>query len=89
MNISHLRRSLLALSVATATTAVHAAPAPDFNYDLSTGAYSSSGDVFNNATFTGTSQNAGVMLTNVNLAGNLVNQGKINVTAATLSLIHI
>ena len=83
MNISHLRRSLLALSVATATTAVHAAPAPDFNYDLSTGAYSSSGDVFNNATFTGTSQNAGVMLTNVNLAGNLVNQGKINVTAAT------
>lgn len=82
MNISHLRRSLLALSVATATAAVHAAPAPDLNYDLSTGAYSSSGDVFNNATFTGTSQNADVRLMNVTLAGNLVNQGKINVTAA-------
>ncbi|WP_411378538.1 autotransporter domain-containing protein [Pseudomonas sp. MPB26] len=82
MNISHLRRSLLALSVATASAAVHAAPAPDLNYDLSTGAYSSSGDVFNNATFTGTSQNADVRLMNVTLAGNLVNQGKINVTAA-------
>ncbi|MBV4452480.1 MULTISPECIES: autotransporter family protein [Pseudomonas] len=82
MNISHLRRSLLALSVATATAAIHAAPAPDLNYDLSTGAYNSSGDVFNNATFTGTSQNADVRLMNVTLAGNLVNQGKINVTAA-------
>ncbi|ONH57515.1 outer membrane autotransporter barrel domain-containing protein [Pseudomonas cedrina] len=82
MNISHLRRSLLALSVATATTAVHAAPVPDLNYDLSTGAYLSSGDVFNNATFTGTSQNSGVELRNVTLAGNLVNQGKINLTAA-------
>lgn len=82
LNISHLRRSLLALSVATTTATVHAAPAPDFNHDLSTGAYSSSGDVFNNATFTGTSQNAGVELINVTLAGNLVNQGKINLTAA-------
>ncbi|MCQ2997573.1 autotransporter domain-containing protein [Pseudomonas syringae] len=80
MNISHLRRSLLALSVASATA--HAAPAPDFNYDLSTGAYSSSGDVFNNATFTGTSQNAGVDLIDVTLEGSLVNLGKINRTAA-------
>ena len=68
MNISHLRRSLLALSIAAATATVHAAPAPDFNHDLSTGAYSSSGDVFNNATFTGTSQNAGVELTDMTLA---------------------
>ncbi|NWD80038.1 autotransporter outer membrane beta-barrel domain-containing protein [Pseudomonas reactans] len=82
MNTSHLRRSLLALSVAATTATAHAAPAPDFNYDLSTGAYSSFGDVFNNATFTGTSQNAGVELTNVTLAGNLVNQGQINRTAA-------
>ncbi len=82
LNTSHLRRSLLALSVAATTATAHAAPAPDFNYDLSTGAYSSFGDVFNNATFTGTSQNAGVELTNVTLAGNLVNQGKINRTAA-------
>ena len=55
LNTSHLRRSLLALSVAATTATAHAAPAPDFNYDLSTGAYSSFGDVFNNATFTGTS----------------------------------
>ncbi|MGY2177661.1 autotransporter outer membrane beta-barrel domain-containing protein [Pseudomonas azotoformans] len=82
MNTSHLRRSLLALSVAATTATAHAAPAPDFNYDLSTGAYSSFGDVFNNATFTGTSQNAGVELTNVTLAGNLINQGQINRTAA-------
>lgn len=82
MNTSHLRRSLLALSVAATIATAHAAPAPDFNYDLSTGAYSSFGDVFNNATFTGTSQNAGVELTNVTLAGNLVNQGQINRTAA-------
>ncbi|KRP47139.1 autotransporter family protein [Pseudomonas poae] len=83
MNISHLRRSLLALSVAAAAATVHAASAPDLNYDLSTGAYTSSGDVFNNATFSGTSQNAGVVLNNLTLAGNLVNQGKINLTAAT------
>jgi len=83
LNISHLRRSLLALSVATATATAYAVPAPNLNHDLSTGAYSSSGDVFNNATFTGTSQNAGVELTNVTLTGNLVNQGKINLTAAT------
>lgn len=83
MNISHLRRSLLALSVATATATVHAAP--DLNYDLSAGPYVSSGDVFNNATFSGTSQNAGVKLTNVTLAGSLVNQGTINLTAATPS----
>jgi outer membrane autotransporter protein len=83
LNISHLRRSLLALSVAATTATVHAAPAPDLNHDLSTGAYSSSGDVFNNATFTGTSQNAGVDLMNVTLAGNLINQGNINLTAAT------
>ncbi len=82
MNISHLRRSLLALSVAATTATVHAAPAPDLNHDLSTGAYSSFGDVFNNATFTGTSQNAGIELTDVTLAGNLVNEGVINVTAA-------
>ncbi|WLH67564.1 autotransporter outer membrane beta-barrel domain-containing protein [Pseudomonas sp. FP2309] len=81
MNISHLRRSLLALSVAATT--VNAAPAPDLNHDLSTGAYNSSDDVFNNATFTGTSQNAGVELFNVTLGGNLVNQGNINLTAAT------
>ena len=85
MNTSHLRRSLLALSVAATTATAHAAPAPDFNYDLSTGAYSSSGDVFNNATFTGTSQNAGVQLNDVTLAGNLVNLGKINLTAANPS----
>ncbi len=85
MNISHLRRSLLALSVAATTATVHAAPALDLNHDLSTGAYSSSDDVFNNATFTGTSQNAGVELTDVTLAGNLVNQGKINLTAANPS----
>ncbi|WP_223470872.1 MULTISPECIES: autotransporter outer membrane beta-barrel domain-containing protein [unclassified Pseudomonas] len=85
MNISHLRRSLLALSVAATTATVHAAPALDLNHDLSTGAYSSSDDVFNNATFTGTSQNAGVELTDVTLAGNLVNQGKINLTAANSS----
>lgn len=78
MNISHLRRSLLALSITTAT--VHAAP--DLNHDLSTGAYNSSGDVFNNATFSGTSQNAGVALANVTLAGRLLNQGNINLTAA-------
>lgn len=83
MNISHLRRSLLALSVATATATVHAAP--DLNYDLSAGPYVSSGDVFNNATFSGTSQNAGVKLTNVTLAGSLVNQGTINLTAANPS----
>jgi outer membrane autotransporter protein len=83
LNISHMRRSLLALSVA-ATTA-HAAPAPDFNYDLSTGAYRSSGDVFNNATFTGTSQNAGVELIDLTLTGSLINQGKINLTAANPS----
>ncbi|NMZ51746.1 autotransporter domain-containing protein [Pseudomonas poae] len=83
MNTSHLRRSLLALSVAAAAATVHAAPAADLNYDLSTGAYTSSGDVFNNATFSGTSQNAGVVLNNLTLAGNLVNQGKINLTAAT------
>lgn len=76
MNISHLRRSLLALSITTATA--HAAP--DLNYDLGTGAYISSGDVFNNATFTGTSQNAGVELSNVTLAGSLVNQGGITVS---------
>lgn len=81
MNISHLRRSLLALSVTAAT--VHAAP--DLNHDLGTGAYISSGGGFNNATFTGTSQNAGVTLTNVTLAGSLINQGKINLTAATPS----
>lgn len=81
LNISHLRRSLLALSVAATT--VNAAPAPDLNHDLSTGAYNSSNDVFNNATFTGTSQNAGVELVNVTLGGNLVNQGNINLTAAT------
>ncbi|CAM3739450.1 Outer membrane protein A [Pseudomonas reidholzensis] len=79
MNISHLRRSLLALSVAAATA--HAAP--DLNHDLSTGAYNRSGDVFNNATFTGTSQNAGVYLIDATLAGNLVNQGNINQTAAS------
>ncbi|NYS35221.1 autotransporter outer membrane beta-barrel domain-containing protein, partial [Streptococcus danieliae] len=83
MNTSHLRRSLLALSVAATTATAHAVPAPDFNYDLSTGAYSSFGDAFNNATFTGTSQNAGVELMNVTLAGNLVNQGNINLTAAS------
>ncbi|MCO7612686.1 autotransporter domain-containing protein [Pseudomonas chlororaphis] len=83
MNISHLRRSLLALSVATATATVHGAP--DLNYDLSAGPYVSSGDVFNNATFSGTSQNAGVKLTNVTLAGSLVNQGTINLTAANPS----
>ena len=83
LNILHLRRSLLALSVAATTATVHAAP--DFNHDLSTGAYSSSGGVFNNATFTGTSQNAGVDLIDVTLAGNLVNQGKINLTAASPS----
>lgn len=85
MNISHLRRSLLALSVTAATATIHAAPAPDFNYDLSTGAYRSSGDVFNNATLTGTSQNAGVYLIDLTLGGNLVNQGRINLTAATPS----
>ena len=87
MNISHLRRSLLALSVAaaTATATVHAAPAPDFNYDLSNGAYNSDGDVFNNATLTGTSQNAGVGLLNVTLAGNLINQGNINLTTTSPS----
>ncbi|WP_348750697.1 autotransporter outer membrane beta-barrel domain-containing protein [Pseudomonas rhodesiae] len=85
MNISHLRRSLLALSVAAATATVHAAPAPDFNYDLSTGTYSSNGDVFNNATLTGTSQNAGVGLLNVTLAGNLINQGNINLTTTSPS----
>ncbi|MCU9529615.1 autotransporter family protein [Pseudomonas mosselii] len=83
MSIHLLRRSLLALSVAAATA--HATPAPDFNHDLSTGAYNSSGDVFNNVTFTGTSQNAGVTLVNVTLAGNLVNQGKINLAAANTS----
>lgn len=85
MNISHLRRSLLALSVAAATATVHAAPAPDFNYDLSNGAYNSDGDVFNNATLTGTSQNAGVGLLNVTLAGNLINQGNINLTTTSPS----
>jgi len=87
LNISHLRRSLLALSVAaaTATATVHAAPAPDFNYDLSNGAYNSDGDVFNNATLTGTSQNAGVGLLNVTLAGNLINQGNINLTTTSPS----
>ncbi len=83
MNISHLRRSLLALSVAATTATVHAAPGTDLNHDLSTGEYRSSGDVFTNATFTGTSQNAGVAVNNVTLTGNLVNQGKINLTAAT------
>lgn len=83
LNISHLRRSLLALSVTAATATVHAAP--DLNHDLGTGAYISSGGGFNNATFTGTSQNAGVTLTNVTLAGSLINQGKINLTAATPS----
>ncbi|WP_294337732.1 autotransporter domain-containing protein [Pseudomonas sp.] len=81
MTIYLLRRSMLALSVTAATA--HAAP--DYNHDLSTGAYNSSGDVFNNLTFTGTSQNAGVAVSNVTLAGNLANQGKINLAAANAS----
>lgn len=81
LNISHLRRSLLALSVAAAASTAHAAP--DFKYDLSAGTYKSSDDVFNDVTFHGTSQNAGVDLIDADLSGNLVNQGKINLTAAT------
>lgn len=81
MNISHLRRSLLALSVTTATA--HAAS--DLNHDLSTGAFSSTGDVFNSATFTGTSPNAGVRLAYVTLANSLVNEGDIQVSGTSAS----
>ncbi|MDZ5601178.1 autotransporter outer membrane beta-barrel domain-containing protein [Pseudomonas sp. RP23018S] len=79
--MSPLRRSLLALSVAAASATVHAAP--DFTHDLSTGAYTVSGGAFNDATFTGTSQNAGVELVQTTLTGNLINQGNINLAAAS------
>ncbi|MBV6288667.1 autotransporter domain-containing protein [Pseudomonas aegrilactucae] len=81
MTISHLRRSLLALSVAAATTA-HAAPAPDLNHDLSTGAYSNLGGVFNSATFSGTSQQTGVTMDRATVAGDFTNKGAINLGAA-------
>lgn len=84
MNISPLRRSLLALSVAAAATA-HAAPAPDLNHDLSTGAYSNVGDVFNSATFSGTSQNAGVDMSDVTVLGNLDNNSTINLSTTNPS----
>lgn len=82
MNISPLRRSLLALSIAATTASAHAAS--DVTYDLSQGAYKSEGNAFNNLTFIGTSQNADVRLSHKTaVAGSLVNEGNINVTAAT------
>lgn len=85
LNISHLRRSLLALSVAAATATAHAVPVTDLNHDLSSSAHSSTNVTFDNATFTGTSQNEGVSMHNVTVQGTLVNQGSINLTAANAS----
>ncbi|MCS4284616.1 outer membrane autotransporter protein [Pseudomonas sp. BIGb0278] len=86
MNISPMRRSLLALAIAaTTTTAANAVPVADVNYDLSTGQFISIDETFGNATFTGTSTGAGVYLQDVTLGGNLVNQGNINLTTKSLT----
>ena len=77
MNTASLRRSLLALSIAAATATANASPAIDLNHDLSSGAYSNTGDTFSSATFSGTSQNAGVELIDVTVLGNLTNSGKL------------
>ncbi|MBJ9976093.1 autotransporter domain-containing protein [Pseudomonas sp. S75] len=82
MTLFPLRRSLLALSVAAVSAPLHAAPAPDLNYDLSSGDYRVSGAAFNNATFFGTSQNTGVSMTSTSLTGDLSNRGTINRAAS-------
>jgi outer membrane autotransporter protein len=53
LNTSCLRRSLLALSVATAAFQTSAVEAADLNYDLSNGPYSGTGQTWRAATFTG------------------------------------
>ena len=83
MNISPLRRSLLALSVAAATATAHALPVSDLTYDMGSGALDVPGVTYNNVTLNGTSQNAGADFKSVDIQGTFINNAAINLDSST------